>query len=166
MLTINAQTNSGSKIQIVTDAEISFLTIYGDKKYYDVNDGYVHLLDQEYTPDEIAAIKKLNTLSFAGKLPEIRTDMKSVEYKNLTVPLAKSQIIKSLLPRFTITGIFGDRSLKNLRINWKPAYTTTRMVDCLVPFELHLGGSWQSYYGNNDWLTEAEQIKGSRVYLA
>ena len=166
METIKCQTNSMSKITIVTDADISFIVIEGDKRYYDVHDGYVHLVaDREYSPSEIEVIKKINILYFAGKLPEIRTSLETITHKSIPMPLPISQTLKSLLPSISIRDMFGRRSLRNLRIQWNPKRTSSKMLKCVVPFELQLGGSWQKFY-NGNWLADAEQIKGGQIFLA
>jgi len=39
--------------------------------------------------------------------------------------------------------------------------------EVVVPMtETHLGGSWQHYYQDKNWLREAETIKGGQVFIA
>lgn len=39
--------------------------------------------------------------------------------------------------------------------------------DICVPMDCPpLGGTWQAYFTNNDWIKEAEKIKGDKIYLS
>jgi hypothetical protein len=39
--------------------------------------------------------------------------------------------------------------------------------EIVVPLsEAHLGGSWQSYYHDRSWMTDAQAIKGDTIYYA
>lgn len=39
--------------------------------------------------------------------------------------------------------------------------------EIVVPLsEAHLGGSWQSYYHDRSWMTDAQAIKGDEIYYA
>ncbi|MDD4986243.1 MAG: hypothetical protein PHQ43_10740 [Dehalococcoidales bacterium] len=168
MIWIKAETSAGSRVTICTDGAVSFLTVYGDIRYYDWREGYIHLLpNHEYTPEEIGAIKAICIRHFADKLPEINTNLKVIDYRNIRVPLPVRQVLRSLLPSVTTRGLFGDRGWRHLRCSWRPAYTTTITVDCVAALQrLSLGGSWQRYFTDRSWLAEAEALKGSRVYLA
>lgn len=178
MTTIQARANSGRTFAIthhgIRDGLIHVsVTSESAHPYSICDDGYIHLIDADYTPEQIAAIKEINTYQFAERLSiesEIG-EMVSILYNAGTMPMYS--MIREHLRSCDITDWLGEVAAPDLEtaqrfpIPWAELNTIKwRYADALAPLNsLHLGGTWQRYYEDSSWIHEAERIKGDTIYL-
>ena len=191
MTSINAITNSGRKVSIVPcgvqENGNYKVTLYidgldGQHPYSYVGDGYIHLdADVDYTQKEIEAIKEINLYHFASKI-DILTDIKEIENisvierKKTTSELAKEyfHMLRDafLQPKDLFSSLFNQPTKWRFKLNFK-AFSKKiqkyqyKSIESLVPMRsIHIGGTFQKFYEDQSWLSDAENLKGKKIYLA
>jgi hypothetical protein len=193
METIKGITNSGKEVSIipwgVQENGNYKVTLYidglnSDRPYYYPNEGYLHLCDIEYTEKEIEAIQEITKYYFARKI-EILTDIREIDHQIIidrekTIKERIAEYFKNLFdcffpPEDVFAAMFGQPTKRLFKLNFKKWSNRDKVkkyiyksVDILVPIKsLHIGGSFQRYFhGDNSWLSEAEALKGEKIYLA
>lgn len=185
-ISIPVKSNGGRKGYLITSNAGTYLSMPGSK-YWD-DDGYLHIdekrLETEYpdgqdlpssnptTEAEVrAVICKINTLYFAGTL-KVASDFFQLRSHNERIGiLSPREMFRSLFVRKKFFSFLcgGRKKWHDYRISFRHfRFFKYRSIDVAVYMDCPpLGGTWQGYYpeGSN-WLQEAADIKGSRIYLA
>lgn len=149
-------------------------------------DGYLHIdterhnrlmaAEERWRPGITAAtdraICRINTLYFAGAL-NVHSDSRQIGERYIPRPRNTREMLRDLLEawrRDSICldlGYLADGPLTRLRRVRFALRRRVERIETMGPLaKAWLGGSWQHYYGGADWLADANDIKGGRVYLA
>lgn len=192
MLEIKGITNSGRNVTIIPrgiDCGRYQVTLYidgldGPSNPWTMDEGYIHLTKDEHTPEQIEAITELNIYYFAEAVA-VKTSTHEIEHN---IYITGRKPFRNILKQFwrNVKAVFYTESIfanlfeedvpENGHWGFNPdalrrimdiSWYDRRDVREIVPLtNLHLGGTWQKYYKDRDWLDKAEQIKGRTIYLA
>lgn len=166
--------NDETKGTVVLGAKTYLSSSMPSKLFYDIEKGYMHIDEsreeefygKEWQPTKeeyIRAVKELTINYFAGKL-EIENPF--FELKNMYIN-RKFRSIKAIASDilFEYNFFTEKRSLK-ISLRGIKYFQYTQIEVAQKTKCPRLGGTWQKYFQDKNWITEAEKIKGETIYLA
>jgi|GEM_PF-5338604 len=168
--------NNGITAIIVCGNEIYLnMPFQGSRIYYDhAFFGYMHIdegresefFGKDYQPtfeEYQEKIKELNKVYYADKL---KIDNPFFILKNIYIKKGLNSL-KSILKDILFEDDFFTGK-KNISISFKrPKYYRYERLEIGEKLNCPpLGATWQKYYSDNYWLTEAEELKGDKIFLA
>jgi hypothetical protein len=171
---------NGRKGYLVTSNSGTYLRLDGGD-YWDVEDAYLHVdfedrhdSTRKWIPSDEGkeVIRRVTVLYFAGKL-KVASDLFRIGRRVFKVGiLSLTEMIKSIFYyKHEIFDMFNQNSKGRVwwkwRINFKNfQFWKLERVEVVDRIGCPpLGGSWQNYFSDSSWIKEAEQLKGSQIYL-
>lgn len=194
-ITIKAITNSGRKVSIipwgVQENGKYKVTLYIDglngQHPRCCDDGYVHLIpDHEYNDAEKTEINEINKFHFANKIEFLTNVTEIISSTYITSKKTNKEILNQILKN--IKNVFVESTWEDFwvncgikekspiwkRLQFKPKeikrkiyFYNYKRVEEIVPLQsLHLGGTFQKFYSDKNWIKESEELSGSQICLA
>jgi hypothetical protein len=157
--------NDGTKGIVVLGSKTYLSVSLPQKLYYDVDKGYMHIDEEKeyeyYSEEYISEVKRITILYFAGKL-QIENPFFELTSRAINKRLRsfKSIVLDCLFDiTFEEKRIFRP-SLRRINLWQFDLIEIAKKMDCPP-----LGGTWQKYFNDKNWLIKAEKIKGESIFL-